>query len=137
MTFVYGGTTVTIADGIILPANDLPKMVHWQSKNMAADGTVYVFNHDVTEWFILCSMRVDNTNRAALRSFLQTTVEFAERAFVFTPDTGVDAGAGASAAIAVRYWDESWSERTITSGVYEVSLILHATSTGTANPASS
>lgn len=137
MTFVYSGTTVSISDGIILPANDLPRMEHWQTRNRAADGTEYVFNHDVTEWWILASMRLSNANRSALRSFLQSTVEFAEKQFIFTPDTGVDAGAGDATAVAVRYWDDSWAERALAPGVFEVSVILHAVSTGTSNPASS
>ena len=131
--------TSTASNGSIsLPGalfnTNLPSIEHKQNMGMAEDGTPYVYNRAVNEWFYELQMMLTNAQRTSLRSFLQSSVQFSTSTFTFTPDTGIDIGNGATGSVTARYWADTLTEKPTAPGRWQVGLVLHAVSTGTANP---
>lgn len=132
MTFTSGTVTVTLPPNIL--TMDSPTITHWQNTAVTEDGTARVYNRGVNEWFIPCRLKITNTQRSNLRNFVKNTVTFANTTFTFTPDTDIDYGAGAGTGFSVRWWQDSCIERPVAPGIYEVSFVLRAATTGSANP---
>ena len=132
MQFLSGTVTVSLPGNLF--DTNLPGIEHKQNLGMAEDGTVFAYNRGVNEWFYELRMRLTDAQRSSLRAFLRNTVQFGTTTFAFTPDTGIDIGAGATTSVAARYWQDSLTEKPIAPGRWEVGCVLHAVSTGTANP---
>lgn len=121
MTFVYGPTTCTIY-GTVYPL-DL-EFTRKQNFQLYEDGEVTVYDRDQEQKFIVLTIRDDHTNHDNIRDFIITTVNFRETTFTFTPDAGVDAGAGEGTAVNVKYWGSNFIENMIRYQHYEYRILL-------------
>ena len=135
MLFISGATTVTLNG--CQPQTNLPNIEARQTRDVAEDGTVYVYDKTTREWFFELKLRVSNSQRSAVRSFFHTVVQYSKTAFSLTPDAGIDLGKGAGVQLTnVRLWQDGYSERPYPGGSrWEISLLLRTSSTGTGAPA--
>lgn len=135
MTFTYSATSVTLPGSI---ANSTEVSVEKQQNVLEyEDGSVDVRDRSVGKWFIKLRFFTDSSTANSVRSFMHETIQYQRYAFTFTPDAGIDAGAGAGVAVTARLWQKNYTEKYITSNRVEFSLILRASSTGTAYPSAS
>lgn len=107
MTFQKDATTVTLK-GAIYPFT--LNFSHHQNVGIAEDGSVRVYDRNVTEKFIGIKFKDTDAKLTSIRNFINDTVKYAKETFTFTPDPGVDAGAGAGNAVTVRYWSDKFRE---------------------------
>jgi len=128
LTHVTGTVTTTVSlPGALLP---LSKRTDRDIKmGVTGSGAVKVYDNSVNEYFIPVKIRINETQRSALNSFIRTTVAYAYATFSVTPDAGVDFGAGAATAVAVRYWDRSYEETHLAPAWYEVGLVFRREAT--------
>lgn len=135
MVFSLGPTVVTINGA--QPDANLPAIEAKQTRDVAEDGTAYIYDQTTREWFFELRLRLTNSQRSALRSFFHSTVQYSKTAFSLTPDAGLDLGKGAGVQLTnVRLWQGSYTERPMAgSSRYLVSLVLRTSSTGTGAPA--
>ncbi len=110
MTFTKDATTVTF-DGALWPL-DYESMPH-QNTGISEDGTVRVYDRNVTEKFIHLEIKDYHDNINNIRSFIETIIKFKKETFTFTPDSEVDVGNGDGGAITVRYWNSNFIEKQI------------------------
>ena len=135
MTFTYSATAITVP-GIILPAKNLPNVVHIQNKQKADDGTVTIYNGGRNEWYWEVNVRCNESQKTDLFSFIIDTILFSTHAFTLAPGTGVDLGAGSGTNFDCRYWgDELPVEISRGGGLYTFSFILYTSTAGSARPA--
>lgn len=108
-TFVLGGDTVTFT-GFIFPF--MHSYDHHQNIGVAEDATVRAYDRGVTERFIGIKLNEKNHTNAItnLRTFIITTVTFSKTTFTFTPDPGINVGAGDGSAVTVRWWNSKLVE---------------------------
>jgi len=95
---------------------------HYQHTGESEGGDAKVYDHQVNRYIIKASVRISDSQRADLRSFIRDTIVFAKETFTLTPDSGIDLGAGAGNDVTVRYWPSSYKEKAYAPGRYEVSL---------------
>ena len=138
MTFTYSATTITVGSGIILPAT-IPDIEHKETRGIFEDGSPYVYDHAVNDYFYECKVRCTETQKNDLFTFIKNTIQFGKLAFTVTPDSGVNFGRGnGNALTAVRYWGGRLPVEIQKSGAYFViSFLLRAYATGTSYPAGS
>lgn len=122
-TFVLGGDTVTFT-GFIFPFKYTQD--HHQNIGVAEDATVRAYDRGVTERFIGIKLNEkDHTNATTnLRTFIITTVTFSKDTFTFTPDAGINVGAGDGNAVTVRYWARSLVENQWAFQKYAFDIVL-------------
>lgn len=135
MVFTSGATVVTVNGA--QPDANLPAVEAKQTRDVAEDGTAYVYDQTTREWLFEVRLRLTNSQRSALRSFFHSTVQYSKTAFSLTPDAGLDLGKGAGVQLTnVRLWQSGYTERPIAGGSrWLVSLLLRTNSTGTGAPA--
>jgi len=121
MTFTRGSTTLTL-DGAIYPFE--LNFEHHQNVGIAEDCTARVYDRSITEKFIAIKFKDYQANLTNIRNFVTTEAVFSKNTFTFTPDSGVDAGAGAGVAVTVRYWTEKFRERMVSWQKYDYDMIL-------------
>lgn len=126
MTVTYSATSVNLG-GNFLPADGY-KPERWQSMATTGGGAPVIYDRGVLVHWIPIHARLTKATLLLLRSFFNTTVQWAKTDFTFTPDAGWDVGNGAG-TMTVRLWQNSYSERMITDNLYEVKLLLRAYST--------
>ena len=113
-TFVKSGTTVTFSYiGYPTAYTSKPH----QNMGISEDGTVRVYDRGVTEKYITLKIKDYHANLTNIRSFIETTANFAQNTFTFTPDSGHNAGNGDGGAQTVRYVDSNFIE---TQPVYQI-----------------
>jgi len=122
-TFVLGGSTITFT-GFIFPF--VHSYDHHQNIGVAEDGSVKAYDRGVTERFIGIKLNEKNHTNATtnLRTFIITTVTFSKTVFVFTPDAGINAGAGDGAAVNVRWWSPKLMENQWAFQKYAFDIVL-------------
>ena len=65
----------------------------------AEDGTAYVYDAGVEVWLVEATVKINDTTRGVLRSFIRTVVLFSKLTLTLDPDDPIDLGAGAGAAV--------------------------------------
>jgi len=124
MTFVYSGTTATLPSSLYRNTN--VRSVRAQNKLVAEDGTSYVYDHEITEWYYEISMRCTYVEAVALRAFFITTTKGAKIPFTFTPDSNLDLGLGKGHAVMAQFWQDDFPEIYEAPGRFPVKLLLRA-----------
>lgn len=121
MTFTKNATTVTFNGAMYpVPYKSEPHQNYGESE----DGTIRVYDRNVKVQYIELSIKDDHANLTNIRSFIETTANYRQNTFTFTPDTGHNAGAGDATAITVRYWDSNFVENQSSYHIYKYKIIL-------------
>jgi hypothetical protein len=124
MTFSYSGTTVTLHSSLYRNTNI--RSVRAQNKLTAEDGTAYIYDHEIEEWYYEISMRCHYAEAVALRAFFIATVKGAKIPFTFTPDSNLDLGAGKGKPVMAQFWQDDFPEIYDAPDRFPVKLLLRA-----------
>ncbi len=132
MTFTYSATTITPPSPNFGDTKVVP--VKKQNRHAMEDGTARVYTRSTVEWLIYLTLRCSYSELIALRNFFKNTVYYSRYAFTFTPDSGMNAGAGLGTAVTVRLWQDDIPEPYDAPGKFTVNVVLRTTSSGSGSP---
>ena len=126
MTFVSGGTTVTLR-GTKYPFSQPKRRI--QNRGETADGSAKVYNFDVDLHYVDLVLAMSAAEESDLRSFFETTVDFSLTEFTFTPESGMDLGNGDGGAVLCHLWQDDFDPPQVSPGRFETSIRLKITGT--------
>lgn len=106
--------------GVILPLEEFTD--RFQNLGQAADGSPIVYDSGINQYWIRGKVRLNESQRNNLYSFIENTVKFAYATFSLVPDATVNFGSGAGSAVIVRWWGNHWRQNRYTQGRFEVDL---------------
>jgi hypothetical protein len=134
MTLNYSATTITMP-GIILPAKNLPNVVHSQNRQVDETGGIHTYNRGVNQWYWEITLRLTEAQKTSLFDFIKNTIVFSLNEITLTPDTGINLGAGVGTAFHCYYWGDELPVAIERSGaLFTVSFIVSTSTTGTNIP---
>jgi len=125
MTFTKSPTTLTLS-GSLYPCS--VEFKQQQLAGISADGDVLIRDRSgADEVFVKIVLPAKHNNYDSIRDFITDTVKMRKETFTFTPDSGVDVGAGDGVGIYVKYWSDNFTERMRAWGSFVYEIILRKT----------